>query len=261
METKTIDYRKTGFWQLVLLAFLLTFVTQAFHEAFHWIVYEIAGLKPVWGFSSLVQIWGDKLPLHLSEWVATTAPDGSTGWLRMGIAPGKTIESVMLSAGPLASLLITIIGLCLMRWNSNPSIKKAGLMIGLITSITMGQHYMRSFSQAGGDEYFLAGNLGIPTYVINIPLGIAFITTLILGFHALYNWKTMLKWLGAILVGSIPAGVFLMFSNTMVKDQIDLGNRLFQPILGWSLPVIAVNLLVLLLLGIWWKRTNSYNSF
>lgn len=42
-----MDYRETGFWQLVLLTFLLTFVTQTNHKAAYWAVYEPLGLGPV----------------------------------------------------------------------------------------------------------------------------------------------------------------------------------------------------------------------
>jgi hypothetical protein len=53
----------------------------------------------------------------------------------------------------------------------------------------------------GGDEYFLAANLGIHKYVIDIPLGLAFITGFILCLRALANWRIILKWLGAIILG------------------------------------------------------------
>jgi hypothetical protein len=256
-----MDYRKTGFWQLVLLAFLLTFVAQTIHEAAHWVVYEPLGLGPVWGFSSLVQIWGDP-PLHPTEWVATVAPNGENGWLRLATAPTKIEESTMLIAGPLASLLTVLFGLSLMRWNSNPANKQIGLILALIGSITMSQHYLRGFSPtSGGDELFLAADLGIPKYLLDIPLGLAFITTLILGFWVLGGWLMRLKWLGAVILGSLPAGIILMKANGILQSQINLGNPLFHPLLGWSLPVIVTNVIVIIALWFWWKRaTKKYQA-
>ena len=73
-----MDYRKVGFWQLVILALLLNFIAQIIHEAGHWAVYETLGRGPVWGFTGLVQIWGNPPPLHPNEWIAMIAPDGES---------------------------------------------------------------------------------------------------------------------------------------------------------------------------------------
>jgi hypothetical protein len=251
------DYRKDGFWRLVLLAFLITFIAQVMHEAAHWIVYESLGLGPVWGFSSLIQIWGDKPPLHPSEWIATVAPNGENGWLHLTSAPGKIEESIMLAAGPLVSLLGVLFGLYLIRRSSNSASKQMGLMLAMIGSITMSQHYMRGFSGTSGDEFFLAANLGIPKYAIDIPLGLAFITTLVLGFLVFGDWRASLKWLGAILTGSIPAGIFLMKANGIIQNNVNLGNSLVRPFLGWSFPVIVINVFVLFALWLWWKRATK----
>jgi hypothetical protein len=254
-----MDYRKIDFWQLVLLAFLLTFIAQLIHEAGHWAVYEALGLGPIWGFSSLVQVWG-KPPLHPGEWITITAPNGESGWLRLVTVPSKTEESIMLAAGPLASLLGVIFGLCLMRWNSNSPTKQMGLILALIGSITMSQHYLRGFSGTSGDEYFLAAHLGIPIYIINIPLGLAFIITMVMGFWVLGEWRIRLKWVGAILLGSIPSGIFLMKANALVITNVNQGNQLFQSLLGWSFPVLVVNAIAFIAILFWWKREKNIRS-
>ena len=253
-KAQIMDYRKVGFWQLVMLALLLNFVAQTIHEAGHWTIYETLGREPVWGFSSLVQIWGNPPPLHPNEWIAMIAPDGEKGWLRLGSSPSKTEWIIMLAAGPLASLLGVVFGLSLMRWNRNPATKQMGLVLALIGSLIMSQYYLRG---SGGDEYFLAVYLGIPKYIIDIPFGLAFIIAFILGVWTLGDWRTRFKWLGAILLGSVPAGLFLMKANDLVQAQVNQGNPLFQPLLGWSLPVVVVNVIVFLALWIWWKRANK----
>ena len=252
-----MDYRKAGFGQLLLLTVLLNVVSQTIHEAGHWAVYETLGRGPVWGFTSLVQIWGNPPPLHPNEWIATIAPDGEKGWLRLGSSPSKTEEIITLAAGPLAGLLGVVFGLSLMRWNRNPATKQMGLVLALITSILMSQYYLRGFSRMGGDEYFLAAHLGIPKYTIDIPFGLASITAFVLGVWVLGDWRTRLKWLGAIMLGSVPAGLFLINANDLVRSQVDQGNPLFQPLLGWSLPVVVVNAIVLLALWIWWKQASK----
>lgn len=251
-----MDYRKIGFWQLVILAFLLNFVVQTIHEGGHWIVCEVLGKGPVWGFNQLLQIWGDPPPLHPNEWITTISPDGEKGWLHMTSALGKNEFDFMLIAGPFASVFGVILGLSLLRWNRVPATKQIGLVMALIGSLIFSQYYLRGFHRMGGDEYFLAGNLGIPKYIIDIPFTIIFVTALILGVWALGNWRTRLKWLGAIMLGSIPAGLFIMNANGIVLTQVNKGNPLFHPLLGWSLPVVFVNLIVCILLWIWWERTG-----
>ena len=255
-ETQSTDYRKVGFWQLLVLVLLLNFVVQAIHEGGHWIVYETAGRGPVWGFIGLVQSW-DEPPLHPNEWIERIAPDGARGWERFASAPSKTEDILGLIAGPLASLLGVVLGLSLMRFNRNPTLKQMGLVLALITSFIMSQYYLRGFSRTGGDEYFLAGLLGIPKYIIDIPFCVAFITGFILGIWSLGNWQTRLKWLGTILLGSLPAGIFLVIADGIVRSQANQDNALFQPLLGVSLPVIAINVVVVLALWTWWKQANK----
>jgi hypothetical protein len=255
-----MDYRKFNFWHLVILTFLLNFIAQTIHEAGHCAVYEVLGLGPTWSFTGLVQIWDNPPPLHPNEWIATTAPDGTPGWERMTSAPSKNEAIAMNAAGPLASLLGVIFGLCLVRFSRNPIVKQVGLVLALIISIIMSLYYLRGFSRTSGDEYFLAGLLGIPKYIIDIPFCLAFITGLVLAVWALGDWLTRLKWLGTILLGSLPAGLILMYGNNLVQSQVNQGNPLFKPLLGFSLPVVIVNVIVLLALWVWWRRANKIAS-
>lgn len=255
-----MDYRKIGFWKLVMLALLLNFIVQTIHETGHWAVCEVLGRGPVWGFTQLLQIWGDPPPIHPDQWIATTSPGGEKGWLHLTSALTKNEFNVMLPAGPLASLLGVISGLIIMRRSRNIVAKQMGLVLALIGSLLMSQYYLRGFSRTGGDEYFLAANLGIHKYIIDIPFGLAFIIVFITGVWALGDWKTRLKWLGAIMLGSIPSGFFMMKANALVLAQVDLGNPFFRPLFGWSLPVIIVNAAVCLALWISWKRLNMVHD-
>lgn len=252
-----MDYRKIGFWQLLIFVLLLNFVLQTIHEAGHWAVLEALGRRPVWGFTQLLQIWGSTPPIHPNEWISTLSPDGETGWLRLGSTPNSTEYIIMLAAGPLASVLGVVCGLSLMHWNRNRTTRQMGLALALIGSFIMSQYYLRGFHRMGGDEYFLAADLGIPKYIIDIPLCVAFNISFIVGIWALGDWRTRLKWFGAIILGSVPSGFFMMKANDIVLDQVNQGNPLFRSLLGWSLPVVVVNLIVCLLLWILWNRANK----
>jgi hypothetical protein len=152
-----MDYRKIGFWHLVILALLLNIVVQTVHEAGHWSVCETLGGGPVWGFTQLLQVWGDPPPVHPNEWIAATSTDGEKGWLRLTSSLTKTEFDFVLIAGPVASVPGVVLGLILMRWNRVPATKQIGLVMALTGSLIMSQYYLRGFSRMGGDEYFLAG--------------------------------------------------------------------------------------------------------
>src|ERR1019366_3569178 len=100
--------------------------------------------------------------------------NGDKGWLRLRSSPSKTEEMLALFAGPLASLLGVVFGLSLVRWNRNPAAKQVGLVLALLVSLLMGQYYLRGFSRMGGDELFLAADLGTPKYTIDIPFALAY---------------------------------------------------------------------------------------
>ena len=255
-----MDFRKIGFWQLVIMAFLLNIIVQLTHESGHWIVCETLGKKPVWGFNQLLQMWGDPPPIHPDQWITTISPGGEKGWLRLGSSLSINEFNIMLAAGPVASILGAILGLSLMYWNSVPITRQMGLVMALTGSFIMSMYYLRGFSRMGGDEYFLAANLGIHKYIIDIPFGLSFITVFIAGILALGDWRTMLKWFGAMILGSLPSGLLIMKANSIVLAQVNLDNQLFRPLLGWSLPVIIVNIIVCLVLLIWWKQAKVRSS-
>lgn len=132
-----------------------------------------------------------------------------------------------------------------------------GLVIAMIASLIMSQYYIRGFHRMGGDEYFLAYALGIPKYIIDIPFGLFFITAFIIGVWSLGGWRTRIKWLGAIFLGSIPAGLFIIKANSIVLTQVNYDNPLFRSVLGWSLPVVIVNIIICVALWLWWKRADK----
>ena len=254
--------KKIPFWWLVLAAMTLNILAQAIHEGGHWAVYEITGHRPVWAFTSIVQVW-DASPQNPAGWVATTAPDGTKGWLKLSSSPGRIVAAVDDAAGPLASLLSVIAGLLLYRFSGKPAIRISALILALITSLLMTFYYARAGSHVG-DEGFLAASLGIPKMVLDIPLGLAFLTCLLLGLWELRPWKNILRFLGALLLGMIPTAGAMVLFDPFIRAGVDAGNPLYQPLLGFSLPVFLVYALacigLILLAGKFHSLENKKNG-
>jgi hypothetical protein len=238
VKAKKMDLQKVPFWWLVLAAMTLNILAQAFHEGGHWIVFEITGHQPVWAFTSIVQLW-DTSPRDPAGWLATFAPDGSQGWMKLSSDPGKTVSAIDDAAGPLVSLISVGAGLVLYRFNNKPALRVSGLILALITALLMTSYYARSGSHIG-DEGFLAAALGISKMIFDIPLGIAFFTCLLLGLRELKPWQTGLRFMGALLLGMIPTAGGMVLSDPLIRAGVDLGTPCYQSVLGWSLPVFIV---------------------
>ena len=126
-----MNSHKIGFWQLFLLAFLRNFIVQMIHETGHWAIYQSYSRGPVWGFIGLVQLW-DTTPLHPTEWVKTSLPDGEQGWLRLSSPTnGKVEEIISAASGPIASLFGAALGLLFVYRSKDRPIKQIGLMLTL----------------------------------------------------------------------------------------------------------------------------------
>jgi len=112
-------------------------------------------------------------------------------------------------------------------------------------------YYLRSPLRTGGDEYNLAIQLGINRSVVEILFAGMFTICMALGLRVLETWRSRLKWLGTILLGSIPTGLLLMAADNLVRAQVVADNPFFQPVIGFSFPVLLLNGLALIGLWIW----------
>jgi hypothetical protein len=232
-------FGRLPFWIPVLAAFFVNLLAQGIHEAGHWSIYTAAGRGPVWGLTGIVQVWGSS-PLHPEQWIATTSPDGDSGWLKLASAPTRTEEAVGLAAGPLASLAAAILGLIGQRFGRKPWIRLFGTMLALTISLIMTFYYLRSGLRTGGDEGFLAPLLGIPKIALDLPLGLAFSICLVLAVRELQNSKIRLRCLGAALLGMIPGGLLITLLDPLIRSGVAAGDPAFRPVLGFSLPALLV---------------------
>ena len=258
MQPEHVNHYRIGFWRLFLLVVLVGVIGQAIHESGHSIVLQAFRRGPVFTVNGLAQIWGTE-PLHPDAWVMITTPEGDRGWLRLHSPVASHMEwYITLMAGPVMSLAIIVIGLFLAHRSGKTVLKQMALASAITTSLFMTAYYLPGLFRNSGDEYFVALYSGIPVYVFKIPLALAFITGLIMGFVMLKQWSTRLKWLGTIILGSIPVALWAILAGPWVVSQIDQGNPLFvQEVFGFSLHVFAVNALACIGLDMWWRQVRE----
>lgn len=251
---------KTGFIRLLLLAMLINVIAQAIHETGHMLVYHSYHRNPTWGFIGLVQLW-DTSPLNPNKWVEINTPDGETGWLRLDTLPDSKVENaVAAAAGPIASLLSVIFGLWVAYKSDKLIFKYTGLMLALVISFSMVLYYLRSPLRSIGDEYDIATQLSITKSMVEIPFALAFVLCFVVGLRLLDSWHIRLKWLAAILLGSVSSGILLVIADGWIRESVNKGSPLFQSVLGYSLPVLMVYLLALLGIFVWQYNTKKASN-
>lgn len=254
-------YRNISFWRLLVLVALLGYLSgQMLHETGHWAVLKVFGRRPVMSFTGLVQ--QNEPPADPEGWVEFTAPDGEQVWFHLTSLPGSSAEWVaMLAAGPLANLVAMLAGLLLAYFAKRELLRSLGLLLALINSFgPMLYQIQHTFSGAGGDEYFLASTLGVPKYAITVPLALAAAAGFAVVIKKINGWRVRLKWLTALLIGFVAQGPLLMYADKITQTQVRLKNPFFQPILGFSLPVVIVAgiaLLIFLIVLFRWEKALS----
>ncbi len=250
---------KISFIRLFLLAFLINILVQAIHETGHLLVYQIYGRNPTWGFIGLVQLWNTQ-PKNPNNWVETSTPEGEIGWLRVDSLPTEKLEIAIIgAAGPVASLLSAYLGLCLAYKykNRDDVFKYMSLMLALSTALVMTLYYLRSPLRVIGDEYDIATYLGIAKIVVEIPLALFFILCFVFGLRMLNSWQARITWLMSSFLGSLSSGIPLMILDGQVRELVNKGIPLFQPVMGYSMPVLIVYILAVFCILLWRLNTNK----
>jgi hypothetical protein len=227
------------FFFLTLLAILTTLLAQATHETGHMLVCHANRCEPTWGFIGLVQRW-DEPPLRPENWLEFQHVNGEIGWLRLSHYPqGNLNQAIFAAAGPIAGVMGAIFGL----WLAYHKNSQSGLMFSLVSSLSASLYYLRNPLRPYGDEYDIAAALDLPQIAIVTIFALAFLTCLGLALRRLPNHPTRLRWLGAAFLGMIVSGVSVSLADGWVREMVNLENPFFQPVLGYSLPVLLVYLL------------------
>ena len=253
------EHVQLRFLPLLLLAMLVNILAQAAHETGHHLVYQVMGHEPVWAFTKVVQM--SDPPTNPVDWVEITNPDGSSNWLKVSSMPtGKVENALMAAAGPLSGLFSAVLGLFMTRRSVKVASKQTWLAYVLTISLVAVLYYLRAPMRTGGDEFDIAVNLGIAKTFIEIPLALGYLACLALGLRELSTWRTRLIWLGTILLGSILTGILMAFIDPVIIVQVDAGNPWFQPVIGYSLPVLLT--VILAVFGVWaWVRWQERTHF
>jgi hypothetical protein len=233
-----------GFGRLLLLVVLLNLLAaQILHESGHWAVMQAFGRRPLWGFTSLVQM--SEEPTAPEAWTAITNLDGSRSWLHTRSAPASDAEWLLfLAAGPLFQLAAVGIGFIIARRGRSPAARTIGFLVALVNAFG-GFFYqvVGLLRGSGGDEVLIGHYLGISPAIVSALLGIGFGIGLVTAFRALETRRTRLTWGATLFLGTLPVGPLLMIANQAVIAQVDAGNPFFRSVLGFSLPVFLAGVL------------------
>lgn len=250
MQTNT-KFQPRHFFSLLMLAMLVNILAQTVHETGHHIVYQVMGHEPVWAFTKIVQM-SETPPTNPDAWTQKTYPNGDTNWLKLSSLPsGAVNEAVAAAAGPLLGLLSAALGLVMSNRSRKLVFKQAWLVYTLAISLVMVLYYLRAPMRTGGDEYDIALSLGIAKSLVEIPFALGYLACLAIGLRELRTWKIRFIWLGVILLGTILTGIPMARLDSVIISQVDTGNPLFQPVVGYSLPVLLTSIFALVGVRIW----------
>jgi hypothetical protein len=232
---------------------LVNILAQAVHETGHHLIYQVMGHEPVWAFTKVVQM-SETTPSHPDEWTMKTYSDGATNWLKVSSLPTEGAEEAIVAlAGPLLGLFSAVLGLVMSRRSRKITSKQAWLVYALAISLVAVLYYLRTPLRTGGDEYDVAMSLGIAKTLVEIPLAFGYLACLVFGLRELPTWSIRLTWLGTILLGTIATGIPMVMLDQFIISQVDAGNPLVQPVIGYSLPVFTT--IILTFFGVWaWIR-------
>ena len=245
--------------RVVLLTIALTGLFQFIHEAGHVVVANIYGSESNWGFSSVIQVW-DAPPQNPDEWEAVTLPVGNTGWVKF-TPPRNDLERMLFdSMGPIFSLSAFLVSLVIYGQAKIEERRKI-LLIGIfLLGFTLGFYYLRAHNSYWGDEKSLAYHLGISIFLFNIPLCLTYFSGMIFAIIQLRRLKFKFGQFVLITVTTIATGIAMNRAQTLVTRQVDAGNIIFNPILGFSIPVFLVFVMCFILFVTIWRSAVSQDN-
>ena len=222
--------------RLVLFAvgFLVVHLGIQFHEALHWLVAVLLGVKVT----------------------LVTSSDISFGTI------GRTQQIILSAAGTLATLIYIAAGLLMYR-SSRTAVKKFGFLIAFTNSFgRVGYELAELFIPGHGvDETNIARQLGISDLSIRIPVTAACVLAGIYLF--IRDKETSRKDPGWIIpvCSSVPAYAAVLLLTSYFKIQARTGGSLFQPILmGYPPFLVIFNLLQLSALCLLLPRRTSSSA-
>jgi hypothetical protein len=219
---------------LFALSFLIIYLSIQFHEALHWVVANLLGLKATLVTSSSIST------------AATTS-----------------INQILLSAaGTFSTIMYVAVGLLMFR-SDRPGVRKFGFLLAFINSFGRVVYEFAAFFTGGSkpDETAIAMSLGIPDLYLRIPVTAACVLAGIYLF--IRDKETSRKDPGWVIpiCASIPAYTQVLLLDSCIKIQVKTGGNFFQPVLmGYPPFLVIVNLLQLSALCLLLRRRTSSSA-
>jgi len=208
---------------------LLVYLSVQLHEMGHWSMAALLGLKFALGFNR----WQ-----NISE--------SSTGQ-----------KLALLAAGPTVTLLLIVAGFALYYRTRNTVSQRVGLLLVVSNSlIVLIPHLLNLLVGGMGDKGWIAFYLGIPQYVIRLPLALLLVAALAIGFKEMDPEMRKTKWVVALFLILVLIMGLVVSLDKLVWRSYEHGDLLL-PIWGISSVTLSVNILFLVIfVVILWKEAK-----
>ena len=140
----------------------------------------------------------------------------------------------------------------------NIIVKNVALIIVLFNSFSQViYHTIKFFNVFGGDEYSVAFFAGFSPRLLTGPLVIFYSVVLVLVIFQLDDWKERAKYLFAVLLAQ-AIGPILGFFDSIIRQQAILSNPLVNPVFGFSLPVLILDIIMLFAFWVLIKNIRTH---
>ncbi len=182
---------------------------------------------------------------------------GFNRWLIDGSS--DSAQSIgILAAGPLVTLMLIVIGFVVARFAHQSLTRWVGMSLVLFNSWFALVPQMTSLLFGGmGDEGWIAYYLGIPQFVIRVPLVIVLVTALLVMLRLSMQEISPNNWalVGLFVIPLIITGLIVLLDRMVWLSYED--GTIFAPIAGISAVTVILNaLLFAVVLIILWREIN-----
>jgi hypothetical protein len=230
---------------------------QRLHETGHWFLMQLYQRGPTVGFLGLLQSW-DTQPSNLNNWQVLTIPGGEQGWLRLSSLPQSSFEWIsLMMMGQLFQIFAILLGLYVLYRSRNRLVKEIAFLTIFLNAFSQ-LFYMivKLINISGGDEYFATLYMDISPRLITGSFALFYCAIFVFSLHKLGEWPKRFKYLLAGLL-SFSVGPILGILDKKILQQSLLDNPFVQPIIGFSMPVLLLDIIIVFLLLLLIKNINK----
>ncbi len=213
------------------LYLLLGYISTQLHELGHWSMATASGASFILGFN---------------RWQIVSATDS-----------GQSVA--ILAAGPLTTLVLIAAGLAVAHLAHESMVRWMGLAVALFNSwFALFPQILALLFGGMGDEGWISYYLGVPQYVIRLPVVAVLVAAMFVGFRMLMLEVTTNKWIiGGLFVTPLFITGLIVLLDRLV--WLDYGEGvLLLPLFGISAVTVVVNIsLLALTFVLFWRATRQ----